>query len=155
MFRNFSKNMIAQPNLILPWFVNRQLHKRIPGRENASIKKMFESAWSFQSHHQLMSYLSANVVYIDKGGLVVINKPYGLPIKPSPDSPLCLENCLKDLAQVFNEKELKIVKSASRLVLKDAILSIKCQYAAFRILYSYTKRQTSANRTKPGLSFQL
>ena len=68
-----------------------------------SLKKMFEESWQFPSHHHLMSYLSSNIVHFEKRGLVVLNKPYGLPLKASKDSPLCLEGCLNDLAEVrFN-----------------------------------------------------
>jgi hypothetical protein len=63
-----------------------------------------------------MSYLSANILHVDKSGLVVINKPYGLPLRPSPGSPFCLEGCLNDLAQIIEVKSLKVLKSASRLI---------------------------------------
>ena len=87
-------------------------------KRTKSLKQIFSSAWEFPSNHEVLEYLSANIVHIDKSsGLFVINKPYGLPLKPSQESKICMESCLKDLAKVIGVEQLEVLKSASRFVI--------------------------------------
>jgi len=74
------------------------------------------------TNHELLEYLSANIIHADnKSGIIVINKPYGLRIKPSEETKICLESCLKDLAEVLGVKHLEVLKSASRFVITGLI----------------------------------
>jgi len=92
-------------------------------KRTKSLKQIFSSAWEFPSNHDVLEYLSANIVHIDRSsGLFVINKPYGLPLKPSQESKICLESCLKDLAKVIGVEQLEVLKSASRFVFSNLML---------------------------------
>ena len=115
MFRNiYIKNCSGYNVALASRYCHHDSKDLKASKKKPSLKKLFSSAWEFSSQHELMAHLSANVVHFEQKGLVVINKPYGLPLKPSPDSTLCLEHCLKDLAMVLRVKELKVIKSASR-----------------------------------------
>lgn len=73
---------------------------------------------SWKSQKQLVDKLHSNVVFynpeVDKHGLVVINKPYGLSVKEAKDSEYCLEKCTGALAGLLGVKDLHIIKSVER-----------------------------------------
>ena len=88
-------------------------------RNSKSLKKIYSEAWSFPSNHELLAHLADNVIHIDRGsGLVVINKPYGLALKPTAEVPVCLEKCLKEFSKVIGVKNLEVLKTAPRFVFK-------------------------------------
>jgi len=80
----------------------------------AYFRKM--NAWPSQT--ALTSHLFSNIVYHepekDKHGLVVLNKPHGLPLHPSEDSVYSLTSSLKSLADLMEVKSLKVIKTVDR-----------------------------------------
>jgi len=73
---------------------------------------------SWKSSGKLVDDLHSNVVYYDPenddSGLVVINKPQGLAVKPAKDSAHCLESCLPALAARLGVPQLQVIKSVER-----------------------------------------
>ena len=89
-------------------------------RNSKSLKKIYSEAWNFPSNHELLAHLADSVIHIDrKSGLVVINKPYGLALKPTAEVPVCLEKCLKEFSKVIGVKSLEVLKTAPRFVFFD------------------------------------
>ena len=95
------------------------MEQKTPGKEKekklvAYFRKM--NAWPSQS--ALASHLFSNIVYHepgkDKHGLVVLNKPHGLPLHPSEDSLYSLTSSLKSLADMMEVKSLKVIKTVDR-----------------------------------------
>jgi hypothetical protein len=86
-----------------------------PNRNRKSLKRIYSEAWGFHSNRELLAHLAGNVIHLDKkSGLVVINKPYGLALKPTVEVPVCLEKCLKEFAKVIGFKTLEVLKTAPR-----------------------------------------
>jgi len=73
---------------------------------------------TWRSQANLVEDLKKNVLFYnpedDKHGLVIINKPYGLPVNKSQDSEYCLEGCTGALANVLGTKQLHVIKSVER-----------------------------------------
>ena len=80
----------------------------------ACFRKM--NVWPSQS--ALTSHLFSNIVYHepekDKHGLVVLNKPHGLPLHPSEDSLYSLTSSLSSLADMMEVRSLKVIKTVDR-----------------------------------------
>ena len=72
--------------------------------------------------------LSKNIVYYDKiydkSGLIVINKPAGVPLKSSKDA-IGLEDCLPDLSQILGVEKITVVKTVHRFASGCVLLSSK------------------------------
>ena len=94
-------------------FENRKPHN--PNRNSKSLKKIYSESWGLTSNHELLAHLADNVIHIDRrSGLVVINKPYGLALKPTAETPVCLEKCLKEFSKVIGVPSLEVLKTAPR-----------------------------------------
>jgi len=78
----------------------------------------FQSLCTWKGSTELVDKLHKNIVYYepesDKSGLVVLNKPYGLALRKTEDSPYCLESCLEELAVLLEVENLEVLKSAER-----------------------------------------
>jgi len=87
-------------------------------RSGPKILNTFAKLNKWKSQATLVDHLKKNVVFYnpkeDEHGLVVINKPYGLPIKKAEDSEYCLEGCIGALATLLGEKQLHVIKSVER-----------------------------------------
>ena len=72
--------------------------------------------WSMQE--KLTKHLFANILYHepeqDRHGLVVLNKPYGLPLRNSEDSAYSLESSMESLASLLEVDQLYVLKTAER-----------------------------------------
>jgi len=115
--------------------INRFMGRVTQCRKYGNIKKSYASAWNFSTRYsdhfsselelylailfqfreELMKELLKDVLYLDlKEGVVVINKPHGLPLNKTDDSQFCLTDCLVDLAASFEVKSLEAFKVPPR-----------------------------------------
>ena len=82
------------------------------------LKKHFETICVWKDQNDLVDHIHSNIVYHDpandESGLVVINKPYGLPKSVSNDSPFALTPVLPLLAEKIGVKSLQVVKCCER-----------------------------------------
>ena len=95
------------------------LEQKTAGKqEDKKLVAYFRKMNSWASQSDLTSHLFSNIVYHepekDKHGLVVLNKPHGLPVHPSEDSLYSLTSSLKSLADMLEVKSLKVIKTADR-----------------------------------------
>ena len=112
-------------------------------RKTKLLKKEFESLCSWKDQSELVSELQSNIVYHepqDKTGLVVLNKPYGLPKTPSEDCQYSLESSLPHLADQLGVKNLSIVKASERFSSGITILGSNDQTEKF-----YKRAMTRCN----------
>jgi hypothetical protein len=61
---------------------------------------------------EMVEELAAGVVYAEEpggSGLIVVNKPYGLPVNTAEDSPVSLTACLPGLAERLGAGDIKII----------------------------------------------
>ena len=73
----------------------------------------------FNSKSLLAKQLKDNIVFDDskKSGLVVINKPFGLPLLPGETEDVSLTCALPELACLLNVPEISVIKSLKHLYL--------------------------------------
>ena len=87
-------------------------------RKEMGVVDLYRRLNTWPSQAALTSHLLDNIVYhdpaADKHGLVLLNKPHGLPLQPVGDSAYSLASSLKDLAEMLQVKELRVVKAAER-----------------------------------------
>jgi len=88
------------------------------GGKSGPCAKDYSKLCTWKDREALVRALYDNVVYhepeTDPTGLVVINKPYGLSLKETKDSPYCLSECLASLADKLAVEKLIVLKSAER-----------------------------------------
>jgi len=88
------------------------------GKKVKTLRNEVQSLCAWKDQDELLEELFENIVYhepeSDKSGLVVLNKPYGLPRKPSDDSLYALESVLPLLSDRLEVKSLQIVKCTER-----------------------------------------
>jgi len=105
-------------------------------------------AWKNQD--ALLEELFENIVYhepeSDKSGLVVLNKPYGLPRKPSNDSLYALEPVLPILSDKLGVKSLNIVKCTERFTSGITLLGTSSETSE---KYHKALRRSAADRILP------
>ena len=90
----------------------------VGGNNPRPLSKDYQRLCAWKDTREVVDILFNNVVYhepdTDKTGLVVINKPYGLPLHPAKDSPYCLASCLTGLADKLEVEKLEVVKCVER-----------------------------------------
>jgi hypothetical protein len=75
----------------------------------AKFLRQLEKALLLKSPKETAGQLAEGLVHADPGGggLVVVNKPYGLPVNRTEDSPVSLASCLPLLAAHLGTGELR------------------------------------------------
>ena len=85
----------------------------------------------FASPSDLAQVLSQNVVYFrpkgDNSGLLVVNKPAGVPLKTSEDGQIGMNEAMPELAEKLKVKKIHVVKSVQRHASGCAILCTRDQ----------------------------
>jgi 23S rRNA-/tRNA-specific pseudouridylate synthase len=89
---------------------------RPPGKRPATLADRYRRLDSWASKAAVTEHLFSSVVYHEpeKDGLVVVNKPYGLPLLPKDDSSYCLTDCLSGLAEMLEVKTLDVLRTSER-----------------------------------------
>ena len=89
-----------------------------PKKQEQKLSGMYKKLGTWKDQDALTSHLYSNILYFepeqDKHGLVVINKPYGLPLHSQEDSPYSLESSSKGLAEMLEVAALYPIKTAER-----------------------------------------
>ena len=111
---HFSTSCLALGRMPKEQLVERE---SLPRKEKKLVS-YYRSMNAWPSQAALTSHLFENIVYHepdkDKHGLVVLNKPHGLPLNPSEDSAFSLKSSLQSLADMIGVKSLKVIKSTDR-----------------------------------------
>lgn len=92
--------------------------EEVKERRERKLVDLYRRLNTWPSQAALTSHLFDNIVYhdpaADKHGLVLLNKPHGLPLHPVADSAYSLSSSLKELADLLQVKELRVVRAAER-----------------------------------------
>merc|ERR1712110_1239807 len=82
----------------------------------------------YKSSQEMAKDLAKNIVYYDKkkdkSGLIVINKPAGVPLKTSKDA-IGLEDAMPELSQLLGVEKITVVKSVHKYASGCVLLSSK------------------------------
>jgi len=115
--------------------VEKDIHA---GKDNkvSNVAREYQKLCVWRDISQVVDTLYNNVVYHDKerdkSGLVVINKPYGLPLRPSEDSAYSLDMCLPGLASRLEVETLEVVKCAERFSSGVTLLGTPATAVAYK-----------------------
>ena len=105
-------------------------------------------AWN--DENDLVENLLKNIVYFepenDKSGLVVLNKPYGLPKSTASDAAYCLESALPQLALKLDVPSLHVLKCCERYTSGITLLSFNKKTEE---LYRKSMKKVVTNRSLP------
>ena len=98
-------------------------------KENKTVHKLkreYEHLCVWKDQNDMVEQLYSNIVYYepekDKSGLVVLNKPYGLPKSTGDDSTYSLETSLPHLADKLGVNSLNVIKCCERFTSGITIL---------------------------------
>ena len=96
----------------------QMVEREMPTKKDKKLVAYFRNMNAWPSQAALTAHLFSNIVYHepekDKHGLVVLNKPHGLPLHRSEDSAYSLTSSLKSLADMMEVKTLKVIKTVDR-----------------------------------------
>merc|ERR1712029_237117 len=83
-----------------------------------TLKEAYASEGKYQSPSELARHLSNNVLYYepkkDKSGVIIVNKPAGVPLKADKDGFIGLSEAMPELASIFGLQNISVVKSVQR-----------------------------------------
>ena len=83
-----------------------------------TLKEAYLSEGKYQSISELAKHLSHQIVYYepkkDKSGVIIVNKPAGVPLKSTQDGFLGLTDAMPDLADILGLKRISVVKTVQR-----------------------------------------
>ena len=94
--------------------------------------KLLRNAYLFEGKYkstkEMATDLAKNIVYYDKkrdkSGLIVINKPAGVPLKTSKDN-IGLEDAMPELSQILGVEKIEVVKSVHKYASGCVVLTSK------------------------------
>ena len=92
------------------------------------LKEAYASEGKYQSTSELAKHLAKNVVYFepkDKSGVIIVNKPAGVPLKATQDGFIGLTEAMPELAHILNLKEIRVVKSVQRFASGCVLLLLR------------------------------
>ena len=111
------------------------------------LKREYEHLCVWKDQNEIVEHLYSNIVYYepekDKSGLVVLNKPYGLPKSTGDDSKYSLETSLPHLADKLGLTCLSVIKSCERFTSGITILGSNQKTSEM-----YKKSMAKARSTK-------
>ena len=121
----------------------RSLHTSTQ-KEKTSKFDVYANAKDFRSNSDLARHLEDNILFFEPSkakyqGLLVLNKPYGIPLKEGETSTTSFEKALPILADRLQIKDLKVIKSCGRFVSGPMLLSTKTDDQLKRINLLRTK----------------
>ena len=83
-----------------------------------TLKEAYASEGRYQSPSELAKHLSNNVLYYepkkDKSGVIIVNKPAGVPLKADKDGFIGLSEAMPELASILGLQQIRVVKSVQR-----------------------------------------
>jgi len=123
-------------DLVMVKNVEKDFDERKKEKKGNNMVKEYKNLCVWRDLIKVVDNLFNNIVYHDqerdKTGLVVINKPYGLPLSPSKDSPISLDMCLSGLANKLEVEKLEVLKCTERFSSGITLLGTPATAAAYK-----------------------
>ena len=112
-------------------------------RQNSGI---YKNAGFFQSKTGVAKQLMEDIVYYDPtmSDLLVVNKPYGLPLHPGDQGEISLNCALPELASALNVPKISVIKSCGRFTSGCTLLNTGSERCTKHV--NKCRKRNQANR---------